>query len=234
MPANAKPRPFQTKTIPQPLSKVVDLREHQLHGRKVCLNENTSDVRLPILRPHPLLRSTQRSPSKWVPVLVHSKGYGVAWSCKAWRLCSEGALADGGEVPVASTKFSNCGRGVDGLDAGILTNSAIEVGPVTQWCLPSGGGLCMEGTRESLAASGQYNQSATLFKPGQLPPPRDHRSGAGSMLLIGHDLSANVGLGVERPLTGLYPERPQVWVLINSKFSTTAPTVPIFFLRLNH
>ena len=122
---------------------------------------------------------------------------------------------------VASCIFTNCGRSVGGGGNTALFNSVVHVGEATQWALPSGDDVFIEGCAVHIGPAA--NASATLFTPGKLPDARDPRSGGSSMMLMGNTIAMpGGGLGVAGPLgpfVGVHSAPAAQWRLINNRFN---------------
>jgi hypothetical protein len=117
----------------------------------------------------------------------------------------------GGAVMVASSRFSNVGRPVSsGTDLPVI-NCLVEIGPMSQWALPSGSRTLIEGCNTTLLPDA--NSSATLFQPG-----------AGeSMILINSQL-ADLALGSASAPHGSSRngQQPASWMLVNNRFARPA------------
>jgi hypothetical protein len=135
------------------------------------------------------------------------------------------------ETVVASTTFLNCGKSIvngepvtDGGGGGTgVINCAVTIGQRTEWALPSGDSLFVEGTRVITGGGGGggHNGSATVFDP----------SGAGSMTLMHNTFETDIPLGVSTPiacdnvtcpipwLAPTLPSDAAQWILVNNKAS---------------
>ena len=120
----------------------------------------------------------------------------------------------GGATMVVSSRFTNVGRPASsGTDLPVI-NSRIEVGPQSEWALPSGGRTFVEGCNVTALAGA--NESATLLQPGD-----------GETLTLMNNNLANLPLGAALFPRGPthpthWPQPGAIWELINNRFLNPA------------